>query len=209
MFPAKNWWSFSTAGGTSFLEFARLISPSATRVQELPQHADPEWVASRAEDRPCSTPATLPPDSLPSLTTPDHAGDRRISLESESTTAHGTAKTLSGVSSAAAAVAGTSEGRREREKSISARDDGDTESRHGDDRDDGGGGGRGGECVTLAITTCKRLRAFLGTAEGLQARCGRPHYGGALRALDSMSVWYHASQVVYLFVVMLKKHAFA
>ncbi|CAN0322233.1 unnamed protein product, partial [Scytosiphon promiscuus] len=33
--------------------------------------------------------------------------------------------------------------------------------------------GAGGGCVTLAITTCKRLRAFLGTAEGLQALLGR------------------------------------
>lgn len=42
-----------------------------------------------------------------------------------------------------------------------------------DDDDDESG------CVTLAITTCKRLRAFLGTAEGLQAcsfegACTRP-----------------------------------
>lgn len=26
------------------------------------------------------------------------------------------------------------------------------------------------ECVTLAITTCKRVRGFLGTVEGLQVR---------------------------------------
>lgn len=38
-----------------------------------------------------------------------------------------------------------------------------TSGNDGDDDDDDSG------CVTLAITTCKRLRAFLGTAEGLQA----------------------------------------
>ena len=28
-------------------------------------------------------------------------------------------------------------------------------------------------CITLAITTCKRLREFLGTVDGLQAGCLR------------------------------------
>ncbi|CAN0166969.1 unnamed protein product, partial [Hapterophycus canaliculatus] len=34
-------------------------------------------------------------------------------------------------------------------------------------------------CVTLAITTCKRLRAFMGTAEGLQALLGHLPQGAS------------------------------
>lgn len=150
-----------------------LISPSATRVQELPQHADPEWVSAREEDRSCSTPAApaAPPSSPLSPTTPDHAGDRPISTGSENSNPHGGTKTLSAVSSGAAAVTGTFEGRRRGREEESATDDEDTERRRENDGENDGGGRREGEeCVTLAITTCKRLRAFLGTAEGLQAR---------------------------------------
>lgn len=140
--------------------YAFRISPSTTRVQELPQHAEQEWVSSRTEDRSCSTPAALamPSYSPSSSTTPDHAGDRPFSLVSNNAKPHDSTKTLS------AAVVGMSEGHRGREES--ARGDEDTESRHENDGEDDGGE----ECVTLAITTCKRLRAFLGTAEGLQAR---------------------------------------
>lgn len=31
-------------------------------------------------------------------------------------------------------------------------------------------------CVTLAVTTCKRLRGFLGTMQGLQVRWAKPRY---------------------------------
>lgn len=154
-----------------FLKLSFLISlafhdPGA---QELPQHADPEWVSSRAEDRSCSAPAALAdmPPSLPSsLTTPDHVGGHPFSLGSENSNPH--VETISAASSTAA-VPGMPEGRHGTEKI--AKDDEDMEPRREhDDQGDGGGERMGEPCVTLAITTCKRLRAFLGTAEGLQAR---------------------------------------
>lgn len=155
------------------------MSPSTAWAQELPQHTDPEWVSARAEDRSCSTPPApaVPPHSPSFPTTLYHAGDRPISVESENPTPRGSMKTLSAISDGSAAASGTIEGRHGKEESVG--NDEDAEPRHGNDGEGEGGGEGGGdgggrrggeECVTLAITTCKRLRAFLGTAEGLQAR---------------------------------------
>ncbi|CAM9831484.1 unnamed protein product [Ectocarpus fasciculatus] len=107
--------------------------------QELPQHADPEWLSSRADDRACSMPEPVfrTPYSSPSSS---REVRRRASRER-----------------------GYEVGRSD---FLPAQDD-IWSTRRDDDDDDDDDDNR--ECVTLAITTCKRLRAFLGTAEGLQA----------------------------------------
>ncbi|CAM9506285.1 unnamed protein product [Ectocarpus sp. 12 AP-2014] len=125
-----------------------------TRLEkELPQHADPEWISSRAEDRACSMPeptlrtrysssissdgGTMGNSPLPISRASN--GDRRETLKT----------------SPVLAPRGASKGFPDQSGVWGSDQD-------GDNGDDSG-------CVTLAITTCKRLRAFLGTAEGLQA----------------------------------------
>ncbi len=154
---------------------AILISSSTPCPQDIPQHADPEWVSARAADRSCSVPAVPTPHSPASPTTSEHAGDRSIALASE------VADPDNGPTNFVAASprgerSGVSDGEGAGEGRAWHADRGHEDGRRGggDNEYDEGGG-----CVTLAITTCKRLRAFMGTAEGLQARfsnlllCGR------------------------------------
>ncbi|CBJ48561.1 putative methyltransferase [Ectocarpus siliculosus] len=141
-----------------------------TRLEkELPQHADPEWISSRAEDRACSMPEPMSRTRYSSSISSDDGtmgnyplpvsrasnGDHRATLNTPPVSAprgasiefrgRGFEVGRGGLFPAQGDVWGTGQD---------------------DDEDDDRG------CVTLAITTCKRLRAFLGTAEGLQALLG-------------------------------------
>lgn len=136
---------------------------SALAAQELPRHASSEWIASRASDRACQT-STF--SSLHQHRKPGALHHLSVTETPESTTTTTTSVHSSrhGSASAKATTGGTSASGHE-ELTKGSRNDivGGVSMRRGVYDDDD-------ECVTLAITTCKRVRGFLGTIEGLQVR---------------------------------------
>ncbi|CAM9872834.1 unnamed protein product, partial [Scytosiphon promiscuus] len=141
---------------------ARVAGLSAKLEKALPQHAGRGWLSSRAEDRSCSMP--VPASSAtskfllepPPVSTDEGARSSSTTAgEAESPPIPYSAPSRRGPFPDAAATAAGASPNVRASAAKAYRD------------------GAGGGCVTLAITTCKRLRAFLGTAEGLQALLGR------------------------------------
>lgn len=150
-------------------------------------------MSARAADRSCSVPVAPTSHSSTSPSSADYAGVRSILLASKDTHPDNGSKNFAAASSTADETGAPSRGGRKKTgdgngngngNGIGGSDgEGAGEGRAWDagmGREDGRHGGHGGGgdddyeegdgCVTLAITTCKRLRAFLGTAEGLQVR---------------------------------------
>lgn len=133
---------------SSFFHPVKPINHYATsRRQELPQHTESDWADSRAEDRACSKsrPATTTTPGYPTFA----LNSSGLGIEARPTKSNDLAATT------AEGVAYVAPAKDESDGSSTT----DASSRDGSDND----------CVTLAITTCKRFHGFLGTVKGLQA----------------------------------------
>ena len=116
-----------------------------SRRQDLPQHKESAWADSRAEDSACSKSrlATSPGYRAFASDLSDSGIEANPARPNDATTTN-----AEGIAYIA--------------PSNDESDGGSTGALTGDGSDDH-------YCVTLAITTCKRLHGFLGTAEGLEA----------------------------------------
>lgn len=132
---------------------ARFYSPSPPS-QELPQHASSQWIASRAADHACqtSTISGIHEKSKPGERS--HPSTSEISDSTAATTTHPDRDNR---------AEGTPAAGREMPMKGSRNDTVGGIPRKAADYDGDG-------CITLAITTCKRVRGFLGTVQGLQVR---------------------------------------
>lgn len=130
-----------------------MLTSLPKRSQAIPQHAHLEWISSRAEDLSCSM------SSSPAITADGKTNHpSSIILEPENNKPVGAS-----IKETSSTATRTPEELRRGHRGGGDHDGfGGVLNLHEEDEE---------ACVTLAITTCKRLQLFLGTAEGLQVSC--------------------------------------